>query len=216
MIKINLLAERKAGKKTVAPTAVATAAGGGNFLLPIFAIIIILVIAILGLWIWMTKKSLSTLENKVADMVIQAKKYENIHEQVKELEEKNKEYKDKVEQIKILKAQQSGPVTLMGRLLDIVPDAVWLISLKEKDGTIMTEGMAKNIKAISTFYDNLKDSKDFTAVNLGDTVQVSTTGVYSFSMSFKYIPPGMPVSEGEANGPQNKTGTQPQPGKKSV
>jgi Tfp pilus assembly protein PilN len=193
MIRINLLREGRGGKR---------AAGGGPKLVPRAAtpaeggppwgiwvtLVLLTVVVTLGYGAWLVTKNRS-LALQISQQQAELKKYEGAREKVAELEKKKQEYTAKVDQIKQLKDQQSVPVKLMNKLVEVLPDGAWYVSVAQgPGGQISIDGRAKGIKTISMLYDNLVAAPDFSGVQLGDVAQVgsSSEDVYSFRISCIY------------------------------
>ena len=137
------------------------------------------------------------LAGKISSKQEELKKYEGAREKVGELEKKKQEYTAKVDQIKQLKDRQSVPVKLMNRLVEVLPDGAWYTDVSQADSKgIVLNGMAKGIKTISMFYDNLVATPEFGEVQLGDVNQQSgLEDVYSFKLTFNYYPGGVRPKE---------------------
>jgi len=190
MIRINLLTEGRGAKRPGAagprPAAPVPAEGAPPYILyAAIVLLTILGIAAYGGWLMMTNHKLAVI---IADQRVELKKYEGAREKVAELEKKKAEYSAKLDQIKQLKDQQSLPVKLMNRLVEVLPDGAWYVAVREKESAIDVEGRAKSIKTISTLYDNLIATGDFSQVQLGEVVQqTGTEEVYSFKVNFSYL-----------------------------
>lgn len=159
-------------------------------------LILLVVIAVCagGGWLMWNNHKLAT---EIAQKQEELKKYEGAREKVAELEKKKQEYTAKVEQIKQLKDRQSVPVKLMNRLVEVLPDGAWYVGVNQAESkTIVVDGMAKGIKTISMFYDNLVATPEFGEVQLGDVSQQGELeDVYSFKLTFNYYPGGIRPKE---------------------
>jgi Tfp pilus assembly protein PilN len=198
MIRINLLTEARGAKKAggiPGPRPVAMGGGGeGAPLWPAYiAILALFVLAVCayGAWLLMRNHALAV---QIAEQKVELKKYEGARERVAELEQKKIEYTSKLDQIKQLKEQQSVPVKLMNRLMEVLPEGAWYTSVKQAGSGIGVEGKAKSIKTISTLYDNLVATTEFGNVMLGDVAQQAAAGqeeIYSYKVTFSYFPGGV-------------------------
>ncbi|MGA9751617.1 MAG: PilN domain-containing protein [Acidobacteriota bacterium] len=193
MIRINLLREGRGGKRAAGggPRMVsgpaAPAEGGPPWGIWV-TLVLLTVVVTLGYGAWLVTKNRS-LALQISQQQEELKKYEGAREKVAELEKKKQEYTAKVDQIKQLKDQQSVPVKLMNKLVEVLPDGAWYVSVAQgPSGQISIDGRAKGIKTISMLYDNLVAAADFTGVQLGDVAQVgsSSEDVYSFRISCTY------------------------------
>jgi Tfp pilus assembly protein PilN len=200
MIRINMMREGRGGKKPAGAggpriAAPAPAEGGPPWGIYI-TLILLVVIAVLAGGGWLMYKN-HLLAVDIAKKQEELKKYEGAREKVAELEKKKQEYTSKVDQIKQLKDRQSVPVKLMNRLVEVLPDGAWYVGVTQAEGrSISVDGMAKGIKTISMFYDNLVATPEFGEVQLGDVnQQASLEDVYSFKLTFNYYPGGVRPKE---------------------
>ncbi len=192
MIRINLLREGHGGKRGGGmriSTAALTAPGEGAPPWGGFATLMVLVVLgtlAWGAWLMMQNRSLAA---KITQQKIELKTYEAPRKKVAKLEKEKKEYGDKVDQIRKLKDQQSVPVRLMNSLVEILPQGAWYDKVSQTGRGIHLSGKAKNIKSISTLYDNLVAAKAFSNVELGNVQQQGRGGkVYTYSLSMSYNP----------------------------
>jgi len=207
MIRINLLAEER-GKKGRSGVPVAAAAGAapraaaeGGPPMAIFGAILVAFLAIaFGLMGYYYIQN-TGMEKKVAEQKKELEKYKGAREKVQQLEQKKIEFASKLDQITQLKERQSLPVKLLNHLVEVLPDGAWYTGLQASNvGAVKIDGMARSIKTISTYYDNVVALPDFTNVQMGNIKQGSgPVEVYSFQISFTYVP-GVPK-------PQTDTGT---------
>ena len=197
MIRINLLAEVKGGKKGAAKAAgPPVATEGAPNLVPHIALLLVLVLLPVGYSAWLG------LENQKKEEEVQQKqkeleRYKGVREKVQDLEKRKDEYSNKVNQIKELKELQSLPVKLMNSLVEVLPEGAWYIKLTQKGASIEMVGKARSIKTISTLSDNLAAAKEISNVEMGDINQelVGNETIYSFFVRFKFAPIGMKIEE---------------------
>lgn len=197
MIRINLLAESKGGKRGAAKAAgPSIAAEGAPNLLPHIALIIVLLLIPVAYSAWLYMQNTSK-EQEVTEKQKELERYKGAREKVQELEKTTAEYADKVAQIKELKTQQSLPVKVMNSLVDVLPEGAWYTKLVQKGDSIEMEGKARSIKTISTLSDQLVATKDITGVEMGDISQetVGTDTIYNYKLKFKYYPGGVKPQE---------------------
>ena len=190
MIKINLLAEKKAVR--VRTTRI-TFNAGFNAQMFLMAGALGLALLYVG-WQW---RSLSSEENRltveIAEAEKEAKRLESVNKKGEELKAKRTELQDKVTLITDLKNNQSGPVHLLDQISNNLPDFVWLESLNGRGGTLTITGRATTYNAVSNFYNNLTESPFFAQVDLGTTSEASE-GV-SFSITCAFVPPTKQVAQ---------------------
>ncbi len=196
MIRINLLGEErvKKGKPgAFVPTAAGapkSAEGAPPYVLLGVILLLFVAAALLTMTYYFIRNT--KMENTIAAQKIELKKYENARQKVADLEKKKAEFSQKLDQIRQLKEQQSLPVRLMNRLVEVLPDGAWYTSVSQAgSGQIKVDGMARSIKTISTYYDNVVALPDFVNPQMGNIKQASSkTEVYSFTMTFTYQPAG--------------------------
>ncbi len=213
MIRINLLREGRGAKRggVSLPSIAAAAPSEGAPPWGIFAtILLIAVLATLGYGAWLMMEN-HNLAQQISRQREELKKYEGAREKVKELEQKKKEYSAKVDQIKELKDQQSLPVKLMNRLVEVLPEGAWYTSAKQDPHGVTIEGRARSIKTISSLYDNMVGMKEFSNVQLGNVRQESsaTEQVYSYKLTANYKPvpdqqQGQAAQPAKNSGPSGK------------
>jgi len=189
MIRINLLREGHGKRRGGAGISVAAVTAPAEGAPPWGIFLAILVVVVLGTlawggWLMMRNRSLAV---KIEAQRAELKHYEKFRKKVKDLEEKKKEYAAKVAQLKKLKDQQSLPVMLMNRLVEVLPEGAWYDQVSQNAQGVELKGKAKNIKAISSLYDNLVADKVFSGVELG-TVQQAEGDVYTYRLTMKYNP----------------------------
>ncbi|MCI4398376.1 MAG: PilN domain-containing protein [Acidobacteria bacterium] len=214
MIRINLLGEErvKKGKPgTFTPQAVGApkaAEGAPPYVLLGVILLLFVAVALLTMTYYYIRNT--QMENTIAAQRVELKKYENARQKVDQLEKKKAEFTQKLDQIRQLKEQQSLPVRLMNRLVEVLPDGAWYTSVTQSGaGQIKVDGMARSIKTISTYYDNVVAIPDFVGPQMGNIRQASgPTEVYSFTMTFSYQVAGTHPGEVQKAAP---AAPQPQP-----
>ncbi|MEK6775735.1 MAG: PilN domain-containing protein [bacterium] len=155
MIRINLLPTKKLRREL-----------GIRQELLLSGLIFVFIIVVLGLvWMWQSKtmESLTARKNEKQQKLDQIKKVVTEVEQFK----KDKElYEQKINIIKDLEAQQSGPVHILDELSVNLPDKIWFESMTLKGNVITVSGSAFANIAIVDFVNNLKRSPYFQNVQL--------------------------------------------------
>ena len=180
MIRINLLLTKKS-KGTAASL---------KFGLPSYVLFVIIAIVAVILiegytWYWLNStKSYLTNEKRTLEV-----RLSELKEKVKEVEsyEKDKElYRQKIAIIQNLKKTQQGPVRVIDEVSMMLPERVWIISLKEKDGKINISGAGMTNDDIVKYVNKLKSSRIFQNVQLTESRQVIESGipVYNFNLIF--------------------------------
>jgi type IV pilus assembly protein PilN len=98
----------------------------------------------------------------------------------------------KLQVIKQLKANKSGPVRMLDELAMSTPDKLQLVSLEESAGRLKITGISVSNEVISQFLSNLEQSEYFTDVYLNAIDQTEQEGVRlkSFSITARLVVPG--------------------------
>ncbi len=129
MIRINLIAERKAG----APKAVKKSTGQTSEIQENL-ILIVLVIVAFGLSAFIWKSAKSELRKKESEVKVAEADFEKL----KDWPEKKKEYElqrellnEKIKRISDLKDQREGPVKLLEDIYNVLPESVWVESVTQ-------------------------------------------------------------------------------------
>ncbi len=212
MIRINLLTEGRGGKKPGAPgpKPISPAAAEGAPPYVVYGVILgLAILGTVGYGGWLVMKNMA-LAKTIEEQKIELKKYEGAREKVAELEKKKAEYSTKLDQIKQLKDQQSVPVKLMNRLVEVLPEGAWYTAVRQNGMNIAVEGRAKGIKTISSLYDNLVGTTEFSNVQQGDIVQQSGPDeVYTYRVNFTYNPEGVKPAEAAPAKPAAKPAPRP-------
>jgi len=185
MIKINLLAERKAAK-VKAPTSMKFEMGGSQNLL-LAGIIVIGFLVALG-WSWARMTELKRVENEKVQAQIELKRLEDVRKKAEAFKKQKELLERKITLITELKKKQAVPVHILDQVSRNLPDFMWLDSMSANANTITILGKATTYNSVSNLYDNLRASGQFTDVVLGKTTEI-TEGV-SFSLTCRYAPPG--------------------------
>jgi len=211
LIKINLVREGRAVRGAgAAPGMVAAAqvAAGGETNLNNLLIIggLVLGVLIAGGW-WLTEKhKLSERQDLVATKQVEAQRLEAIIKEVEEYQRRKDSLQRRIDLINQLKQNQKGPVKIMDRISQDLPDLVWLDKLTMSGGAITINGRGLNPNAIANFVENIKNDPLFEEPDLSSLAQTSVVPlVYSFDMNFRFS--YAPKTEAGAAGATSTTGT---------
>jgi Tfp pilus assembly protein PilN len=211
LIKINLVREGRAVRGAgAAPGMVAAAqvAAGGetnfNNLLIVGGLVLGVLIA--GGW-WLTEKhKLSERKDLVATKQVEAQRLEAIIKEVEEYQRRKDSLQRRIDLINQLKQNQKGPVKIMDRISQDLPDLVWLDRMTMSGGAITLSGRGLNPNAIANFVENVKNDPLFEEPDLSNLSQASVVPlVYSFDMNFRFS--YAPKTEAGAAGATSTTGT---------
>ena len=188
MIKINLLAERKAAKAKAPSTLKFEMGGSQNFLL---VGILLLGALVAGGWSWSRVSELSRVRREKTADEAELKRLEEIRKKAEAFKKQKELLERKINLITDLKKKQAVPVHILDQVSRNLPDFMWLDSMTAASNAITIVGKATTYNAVSNLYDNLRASGQFTEVVLGKTSEGQDA--VSFSLTCKYAPPGAPA-----------------------
>ena len=156
MIRINLLPYRDVRKKE-----------NIRKQLSIYGLSVLLVVLLLsGLFL----KQGSKLNSLVTDMKSKKKElasYSGTNKKIAELKKKIESTQTKLDVIKKLEKNKTGPVLLLDEISQTVPKGkLWLQSLQEKAGILSLKGSAMDNETLSLFMKNLEKADHIITVNL--------------------------------------------------
>ena len=210
MIKINLVREGRAVRGTGVAAGAPAAAGlsGANNGLIVGGLIVGVLIA--GGWWYMQKRTLAERQETVSQKQAEATRLEQIIKDVADYQKQKDSLQKRIDLINQLKQNQRGPVLLMDRISQDLPDLVWLDKMAVGGGIVTIDGRGLNPNAIANFVGNIKDDPMFEEPDLSSVAQVSATPlVYSYNMKFhfSYVPKGEAGTAGAAATGTSTTGT---------
>jgi type IV pilus assembly protein PilN len=161
MIRINLLPTKAAQKKTT--------------VIQQLVVGVAVVVLFVG-WCWTVnhsvKKQIDNQQNTINELNAQIKQLEVVIQQVEAFKVKKRELNRKIDTIKKLNEQRSGPVKLMEDFTYVVPRKAWITVFRETGKQVTLEGQATDGPTVADFVDNLRSSKFFLGVQL---IQVQQT-----------------------------------------
>ncbi len=189
MIKINLLAERKAAKAKAATSLKFEMGGSQNLLL---AGIIVVGLLVAGGWWWARVSELNRVRQAKVTAQAELKRLEEVRKKAEAFKTQKELLERKINLITDLKKKQAVPVHILDQVSRNLPEFMWLDSLTANSNAINIVGKATTYNAVSNLYDNLRASGQFSDVVLGKTTEIAE-GV-SFSLTCRYAPPGAPAA----------------------
>lgn len=197
MIKINLVREGRAVRgggaaPAMAPSVAAAQASASANANNIIIIVLILAGALAagGYWFYENGK-LKDRQAEVANKQIEAQKLEKIIKDVEDYQKRKDNLQKRIDLINQLKQNQKGPVRVMDRISQDLPDLVWLDKMTLGGGAVAITGRGLNPNAIANFVDNIKNDPMFEEPEVGSVSLVSGNPlIYAFDMSFhfSYVP----------------------------
>ena len=154
----------------------------------------------LGYW-FLQKRTLANKKEMVEIRKAEAQKLEAIIAEVEAFQKRKDNLQSRIDLINQLKQNQKGPVRIMDRISQDLPDLVWLDNMTVEGGKITVKGRGLNPNAIANFVENVKNDPYFEEPELQNVTEASITPlVYSFDMNFgfSYQPktPGAPGAPG--------------------
>ncbi len=199
MIKINLLAERKAAKaKSKTSAAVGTFEVGGTQNLLLAGILVIGVL-VSAAWWWTRSAELTRVRQEKVSAEAELKRLEEVRKKAEAFKTQKELLERKINLITELKKKQAVPVHILDQVSRNLPEFMWLDSLTASANSLNIVGKATTYNAVSNLYDNLRTSGQFSDVVLGKTTEISD-GV-SFSLTCRYSPPGTAPADSGAPAP---------------
>lgn len=192
MIKINLVREGRAvrGGGVAAPTpavAAAQAAAGANTNnILILAFVGVSILAAAGWW-FVENGKLKDRQEQATIKQAEAQKLEAIIRDVENYQKRKDNLQKRIDLINQLKQNQKGPVRIMDRISQDLPDLVWLDKMTMAGGMISLSGRGLNPNAVANFVDNIKNDPTFEEPELGHLTMISGSPlIYSFDMNFHF------------------------------
>jgi type IV pilus assembly protein PilN len=150
------------------------------------AVVVLILLSEAGIWYGFHTSILDLKARKTAaerELVVLKKKVQ----EVENFEKDKKVYEERIGIIQTLKKNQRGPVRILDRISQELPNKVWLTSLVQNGDGITLEGMAIANEDLVQYVNNLKQSRLFTDVQLIESRQAAegTVAVYKFQLTFK-------------------------------
>jgi type IV pilus assembly protein PilN len=208
MIRINLLAEGKGKKGKSAPSVRASVPTEAPSIVLVAIVIAVIGLAGNGYYYWMLNHDHEVLVKEMAAAEAENRRLSQVKVRYQEAEKEKEAYRKRVDVIDQLRANQSGPVTLLAMIGDTVnaTDAVWLSSMKEEGTTVNLQGMALSASAVANLMSNLQKGGYFKSVEIKETFQddsVKDLQAFQFTLVCERTQPSAPAP----------TTTQPAPSK---
>lgn len=175
MIRIDLLPrEEKKRKPALAPKARAPRAGGApvRIRIPVgadTAMVVVIFVVILGLMYFMfaaQKREIARLEDEITSMQAELKRLKEAVRLVKDLEEKERAIKVKLEIIGKLSKDRFLIAHMLDELSSLLPENCWILSVVEKKPSVTIEGISFSNFVVADFMRRLETSRYFRNVDL--------------------------------------------------
>ena len=174
MIRINLLGGAKPkGKKGPAVTMPTFEVGNlGGPMIQVAAVLLIAGALNAGYWYQLDREKKSI---EVRALVAEQKNRELAAVKVRYLERQRQAdaYKHRVDVIDQLRANQSGPVSLLAMIGDTVnsTEAVWLNSMQDQGASVAIDGTALSSDAVANLISNLQKTGFFRNIEIKESYQ---------------------------------------------
>lgn len=188
MIRINLLAERKAVREGAAirPGAAAASGGaGGTIQSLVLASILVATLAGFGAFFYWVKNTVSTLEDDIRKADAELVRLSEIRKKMDEFTKQKELLEKKVSLITNLKKNQQVPVHLLDQISRNLPDFLWLETMRQDTGNhLVINGKATTFNAVADFYNRLIQSGWFVNVTQGKVYEVPEGVAFTLSCDF--------------------------------
>ena len=216
MIKINLVREGRGPRAQAAPGA-AAAAGPANLNTVIMVGLVVAGLVLSIAYWFLAWRKLEAKKDLVTERTAEAQKLEAIIKEVDAFEKRKDSLENRIALINDLKRKQRGPVRIMDRISQDLPDLVWLDRMTLNGQRIQIEGRALNPNAVANFVENIKADDMFDEPEVSGLTQERVgkggTTVYKYGMGFNFTYPGDPIPAGEPGAePAKDAGAKPTTG----
>jgi len=155
MIRINLLPKKEI-KKRAALLEQGVVAGVAVFV----------VLAGLLLFYMHAQGKVEALEQDIAKTKLELKEMEKKKAQIEEYKAAELVVQRKIDVIKKLEQQKSGPVLMLDEIAKVLPPKMWLTQLKSQGSSLTMEGIAIDNETIAEFMTKLEATSQFSNIEL--------------------------------------------------
>jgi len=195
MIKINLIAERKAAKAK--PGAAAKVETGAETQTVLLTGILLIGVIIAGVWWWAKNREMADWQQKVRVAQVELDRLVEIRKKGEHYKKQKERLERQIQLVTDLKKQQDVPVHILDQISKNLPEFLWLESLTAQSNQIGLKGQATTYNAVSNFYNNLTGSGYFKNVVLGRASE-GPTGV-GFTLNCTFAPPSEAPAPAESD-----------------
>ena len=197
MIKINLIAERKAAKAKPAGGGVKLEAGAETQTI-LLAGILLLGVIVSGVWWWSKNNETKQWQGKIQEAQVELDRLEEVRKKGEYYKAQKERLERQIQLVTDLKKQQDVPVHILDQISKNLPEFLWLDSMSASANQINLAGKATTYNAVSNFYNNLTNSGHFTGVVLGRASE-GPDGV-GFTLNCTFAPPSEAPAPAESEG----------------
>lgn len=131
-------------------------------------LLIIAVLVVILATHYIQTKNIRDVKHNIITAEKRIKELEEVKKMVDDFKAKNKELKRRIEIIKVLEENKTGPLYVMDSLAAAIPDRAWINKFSEKGRSAKIEGVAWNEFTVSDFMKELQSSPFFIKVELGN------------------------------------------------
>ncbi len=155
MIRINLLPVRAARKKEEVQRQIL-----------VFGLFLVALLAVSVFWWQATNSTLAGIQDENGKLEEEIANLKKIIGEVDEYKAQQALLEKKLEVIRQLKANKTGPVHLLDELAVRIPEKLWLETVEESAQKVTLRGVSINNEVIATFMNKLEESDYFKDVYL--------------------------------------------------
>lgn len=142
---------------------------------------------------------LNRAETNVRQLEAAIEKYKPQQEKVASFKKKRKQLENKLDVIKGLEAQRTGPVRLLAEISDLVPTRLWLDKMSTKGGLVTLTGSSIDTGIVADFLRSLNRSDLFSDIDLKKTQggkEIGGVKLVNFKIVARFNVPGDDQSKG--------------------
>jgi type IV pilus assembly protein PilN len=186
MIRINLLPVRAAQKK---------ARLQGQLVVLVLSLVLVSLICG-GLYTTVAMK-ISAEKKEIAEIDKEINRLKKTLGEVAQFKKLQKEFQGKLDVLAKLKEKKTGPVHLLDELSRVLPDKLWLSSVKESGGRVSIQGVGLNEETVARFMRDLEASPYYQQVELRVTEQTKqgSLKLQKFQISCRVETPAAPKAK---------------------
>ena len=130
--------------------------------------ILVIVLVIIGLsgWTAYIKGQVKDLDRDIAKIKAELKELEKDAAKIDEMKRTEGIIQKRIDVIKKLERRKTGPVRMLDGVSSLIPDKLWLTSLRNKSAKLTLDGVAIDNETVALFMTNLEGSGKFERVEL--------------------------------------------------
>ena len=155
MIRINLLTVDRERAKRKAKFQV------GQKVTVACSLILVAAMLVVGWWYYALNRTSADLDQQIADAERETQRLQSVIQQVAQFEARRAQLQQRVTLIEELRKGQTGPVHLLDQISRALPEAMWLLSLRQAGQEITIEGQCTSLNSLSDFVSGLESSNLF-------------------------------------------------------